>query len=72
MGRIRRRRRACPGLRLTGCLLWVLAFAACSATMPPVRMNVVDEQDGRPVAGALYFVEQGCGSSRAFFEPHLR
>jgi hypothetical protein len=30
----------------------LLAVDACAATMPPVRMKVVDAEDGRPVAGA--------------------
>ena len=37
---------------LVGFLLYLLAFPAVPATMPPVRMKFVDSQDGRPVAGA--------------------
>ena len=38
---------------LLGILLFCLSFAGHAATMPPVRMKVVDAQDGSPVAGAL-------------------
>lgn len=38
---------------LAGALLFFVSFAALAATMPPVRMKVVDAQDGSPVAGAL-------------------
>ncbi len=37
---------------LTALLLCLLPLPAFPATMPPVRMKVVDAQDGRPVAGA--------------------
>jgi len=38
---------------LAGLLLCGLVAPAFPATMPPVRMKVVDEQDGHPVAGAF-------------------
>jgi hypothetical protein len=38
---------------LVGLLLCWLASPAFPATMPPVRMKVVDEQDGSPLAGAF-------------------
>lgn len=34
-------------------LLSTLSIAGLAATMPPVRMKIVDAQDGTPVAGAL-------------------
>jgi hypothetical protein len=37
---------------LFGLLLLLLPAPACPATMPAIRMKVVDSQDGSPVAGA--------------------
>jgi hypothetical protein len=37
---------------MLGIVLYLLPFLGFAATMPPVRMKVVDAQDGSPVAGA--------------------
>src|SRR5262245_29485583 len=37
---------------LFGLLLFLLPAPACPATMPAIRMKVIDAQDGNPIAGA--------------------
>jgi len=53
---------------LAGLLLCGLAAPAFAATMPPVQMKVVDEQDGSPVAGA--FVLFYAGAHEGTFTGH--
>jgi hypothetical protein len=53
---------------LLGFLLCLLSFPGCTATMPPVRMTVVDARDDRPVAGA--FVLFQASASEGTFTGH--